>query len=114
MNKPFDKEEVLNILINHIGAKNAASAGELVREITSSDSNAVSERLLRYKIRDLRLDGFHVCAHPATGYYMAANEAELNKTCEFLYDRAMASLTQVSKMKRISLPDLRGQLQLLS
>jgi hypothetical protein len=43
---------------------------------------------------------------------MASSPEELNETCEFLYDRAMTSLSQVSRMKQISMPDLRGQLHL--
>jgi hypothetical protein len=33
-------------------------------------------------------------------------------TCNFLYDRAMTSLRQIATMRRVSLPDLRGQLHL--
>jgi hypothetical protein len=43
---------------------------------------------------------------------LAATEEELNRTCLYLHDRAMTSLRQVAAMKRVSLPDLRGQLRL--
>ena len=54
----------------------------------------------------------HICAHPGTGYFMAETPEELNETCKFLVDRSMTTLTQVSRMKRIALPDLHGQLHL--
>ena len=46
------------------------------------------------------------------GCFLAETPEELNATCEFLYSRAMTSLTQVARMKRKALPDLRGQLGL--
>jgi hypothetical protein len=53
-----------------------------------------------------------VCGHPSTGYHLAGTAAELDRTCEFLFGRSMTSLKQVSAMKRVTLPDLRGQLGL--
>ena len=75
-------------------------------------SNAAAERSLRDAVVRLRLDGHHICAHPRDGYYLAETDRELDATCIFLYERAMTSLSQISAMKRVSLPDLRGQLRL--
>ena len=107
----IDKQQVLIALFRHIGRGNGTSARELVIEICGRSSTA-SERTLREAIVQLRLDGHHVCGHPNHGYYLAKDDAELDATCTFLYDRAMTSLTQISAMKRVSLPDLRGQLKL--
>ncbi len=102
---------VLDALSRHIGRGNGVSAAELVEEITGRRCPR-SERDLRREIVILRLQGHHICGRPETGYYMARRAEELDDTCEFLYERAMTSLTQIAAMKRISLPDLRGQLKL--
>lgn len=108
----ISSDTVLTALANHIGAANGARADVLVMEITGGLSNEALERDLRYTITALREHGHHICAHPAAGYYLAANDAELTAACEFLYERAMTSLRQISAMKKVSLPDLRGQLHL--
>lgn len=111
--------QVLAALARHIGRENGATAEELVREIlgaawSSYDAGVVrtTERQLRETVVQLRLEGHHVCATPEHGYFLAANAEELDATCLFLHERAMTSLKQIAAMKRISLPDLRGQLHL--
>lgn len=113
MSKPLTADAVLAALSHHIGAANGVRGDLLVCEITGDPTHdPVAERNLREIIVRLRLDGHHVCAHPSRGYFLAANAEELDATCTFLYDRAMTTLTQIAAMKRISLPDLRGQLHL--
>lgn len=104
---------VLQALSRHIGRANGARVDQLVAEITGvPGSNGAAERQLREAVVTLRLDGHHVCAHPESGYYLASTPDELDATCTFLYERAMTTLQQIAAMKRISLPDLRGQLKL--
>ena len=105
-------DTVLAALSRHIGAANGVRADALVAEITGDLSSAQAERDLRQAVVKLRDAGHHVCALPAGGYYLAANDAELDASCEFLYQRAMTTLRQIAAMKRVSLPDLRGQLHL--
>lgn len=106
-------DSVLAALARHIGKTNGVHVNELVREITTvMFPDRAAERALRSVVTELRLSGHHICAHPSTGYFMAESAADLDATCEYLMDRAMASLTQISRMKNISLPDLRGQLKL--
>ena len=108
------KQSVLNALRKHIGQSKGVRAATLAAEITGNwwERNAAEERQLRHTILELRNEGHHICGSPATGYFIAETEKELNETCEFLYHRAMTSLEQISKMKNTSLPDLRGQLRL--
>lgn len=106
------RERVLAALQRHIGAAAGASASLLVSEITAAGPDAAAERNLREVVTQLRLEGHHICAHPSHGYFMAATSDELDATCRFLFERAMTSLQQISSMKRISLPDLEGQLRL--
>jgi len=113
MMRDFNHHDVLFALNRHIGSTEGISADGLCEEITQDDiPRAVAKRRLRALVVDLRMQGCHVCAHPSMGYFMARTEEELNATCEFLYQRAMTSLKQIAAMKRVSLPDLRGQLRL--
>lgn len=65
-------------------------------------------RAIRNLVSELREDGHPVCAHPKTGYYLAATQEELDATCQFLKERALHSLQLYSKLKRAviySIPD---------
>lgn len=108
---PVRPDAVLAALATRRGAANGITARDLVFVLTGRVS-AADERRLRHVIEHLRRQGEPICAHPATGYHLAANPTELDRTCEFLLGRAMASLEQISAIKRCALPDLRGQLGL--
>lgn len=107
---------VLGVLGGHIGEKNGITGEQLARKATGIDRwderDLRTERLVRKLIQELRNEGFHICGTPDAGYFMAATAEELDRTCSFLYSRAMASLTQIARMKKVSVPDLRGQLKL--
>lgn len=102
---------VFDVLCDCVGATSGMSAAQLVYHILGYHSGA-AERQLRTVVEALRDAGHPICAHPSTGYFVAASSAELDRTCLFLYSRAMTSLKQVAAMKRVALPDLRGQLNL--
>ena len=104
---------LLATLRRHIGRKNGVTARVLVAEVNASAMRRLlNERDLRSLVTTLRLQGHHVCAHPASGYYLAENVAELTESTKFLKDRALSSLQQVAAMERVSLPDLFGQLHI--
>lgn len=104
-------DTVLAALCECIGEAHGVTARELVRAVRGFCDRG-DERRLRLVIEALRTAGHGVCGHPAHGYYMAQNAADLDRTCEFLYARAMTSLRQVAALKRVAMPDLRGQLGL--
>ena len=106
------QEAVLSVLSHHIGIHNGVTAEDIVSEIKAGGEYSLTKRRLRAIVTAFRLEGHHICADPLHGYFMAANDDELDQTCEFLHARAMKTLTQISKMKNIALPDLRGQLKL--
>ncbi len=108
---PIRPAAVLAELAMRRGAANGIAARDLVF-VLSGRFSAADERRLREVIEFLRQQGEPVCAHPSTGYHLAANPTEMDRTCEFLLMRAMASLEQISAIKRCALPDLRGQLGL--
>lgn len=105
-------EAVLAALSRHIGAARGIRARDLVVEIEGIFACAAHERELRHVIESLRREGHHICGTPSEGYYLAATDDELVRTCQFLYDRAMTTLSQIAAMRRVALPDLRGQLRL--
>jgi hypothetical protein len=110
--KAINESSVLDALSRHIGSANGVTARDLVVEITGKADTPGATRRLRRVIESLREKGMHICGHPGSGYYMAADDRDVAATCEFLYSRAMTSLKQICRMKRISMPDIRGQLKL--
>jgi len=111
------RDRLIAVLSRHIGAARGITIAALVDEAMHPArvlpaSRATLERQARELIVQLRLAGQHLCSHPSTGYHLAETADELDRTCLFLYSRAMTSLEQVAAMKRVSLPDLRGQLHL--
>lgn len=104
-------DTVLAALQDCVGEACGQTAEQLVLSIAGRRSEA-DQRRLRTVIEALRTAGHRICANPTHGYYLAATDTELDRTCSFLHDRAMTSLRQVCAMKRVALPDLRGQLGL--
>jgi hypothetical protein len=104
-------DTVLAALQDCVGEANGRTAEQLVHTITGRTAEA-DKRRLRQVIEALRTAGHPVCGQPALGYFLAANAAELDRGCVFLVGRSMTTLRQVCAMKRVALPDLRGQLGL--
>jgi hypothetical protein len=101
------KTTLLNLLSRHQGADHGIGAKALAAEL------GVPPRQLRLLISRCRdEDGLAICGHPSTGYYMAVTPEELQASCAFLEHRALHSLRLLSRMKKVSLPDLLGQLKL--
>lgn len=106
-------DQVIAELACHIGADAGIHVAELVRRICGQTvSNALLERKVRQHITDLRMQGHHICGHPASGYYLAANGKELDATCAYLRARAMNSLRIISRLQGVAMPELMGQMSL--
>ncbi len=100
------KTAVLTVLQRHIGAGRGIKAKDLAAEA------ALAEREVRHQVTALRDEGIAVCGHPSTGYFIAATAEELDVTVEYLKSRALHSLHLASRLTKIPLPDLIGQLHL--
>ncbi|MBI1397033.1 MAG: hypothetical protein GC151_13740 [Betaproteobacteria bacterium] len=100
------KHDLLVVLRTHIGRENGCKVSDLAYHVRTN------ERTVRKLVSELRADGIAVCGHPATGYFIARTAEDLEETCGFLRSRAMHSLTLESKLRKIPLPDLIGQLHL--
>jgi hypothetical protein len=103
---------LIAVLSRHIGARRGISVAELARAVYGPGAGPGDERRVRKMVAELRAQGEHICADPRHGYFIAETDEELDQTCRFLHDRAMTSLTQIAAMKRVSLPDLAGQLRI--
>jgi len=104
-------EAVLSALQRRVGKANGITATNLVIYLTDRTS-AADERRLREVVVQLRKQGHPVCATPGDGYFIAANDDELNETCHQLLGRSMTGLEQVAALKHKAMPDLAGQLGL--
>lgn len=101
------KTDLLNLMSRHLGAQNGISARYMAATL------GVTQRHLRQLISQCRYEeGTAICGHPSTGYYIATTAAELNACCAFLESRALHSLNLLSRMRKMSMSDLLGQLRL--
>lgn len=107
----ISRDDILIALAKHIGEANGVRAKDLVAEICGRSSPHL-ERQLRSAIEELRLEGRPICAHPGTGYFVAANQDELERTAHFLRERAEKSFIQAARMLKVSVADLVGQMRL--
>lgn len=106
-NVDINKAQVLAELQLHNGREQGIHIRDLVARITGSLlGRDAEERKVRKLIEELRRDKYPICAHPDTGYYMAANKRELDETCAFLLARADTTVAQVAAMKNREAPDL--------
>ena len=100
------KADLARVLGHHIGAENGISADAIARLLDCEP------RVVRALVTELRDEGTAVCGHPAHGYFIARTAEELAATCQFLRSRAMHSLVLESKLSRIPLAEMLGQIRL--
>lgn len=101
------KTALLNVLSRHQGKDRGIGAKALAHEL------GIPPRRLRSLISACRdEEGQAICGTPSTGYYVAVTPEELQESCAFLEHRALHSLRLLSRMKKVSLPALMGQLML--
>lgn len=98
--------QLLGALAGHQGRSRGISARALAARL------GITERALRRLISEAREQGVAICGRPESGYFIATTSEELQETCTFLENRAMHSLRALSRMRRISMPELLGQLKL--
>lgn len=60
---------------------------------------AVNPRQVRKQVDALIEEGLCVCAHPATGYFIAEDWAEVDATYEFLRHRGLCSLHKAALLR---------------
>jgi hypothetical protein len=108
-----NRDSVLAALSRHVGHAAGVSVDLLTAEIVGAlFADEGAQRAVRKVVSALREEGVAVCAHPRTGYYIAETAAELEECCAFLRSRAMHSLTLESRLRKIALGELLGQIRL--
>lgn len=95
------------VLKHHIG-RGRGIRGEDLAKCLGLETRQV-RKLISVAIEE---DGAAICGHPSTGYFIASNAEELMETVDFHKGRAMHELRKASRLSKIPLPDLIGQLHL--
>jgi hypothetical protein len=108
----IEPQPLIDLLRAQTGPQNGLHVHELAELLTGEAKNQGTWRNIRSVIKGLRLQGWPICGHPSRGYYWASSSEDLQATITFLRDRAMSSLLQISKLKKVAIPILEGQLTL--
>jgi len=111
------KAKALAVLTRHIGEEKAIDMGELYRRVFEKDWNHKinDTRKLRTLITMLRREGSPIGSTRSKrggGYYLARSASELNEFFDRLTHKALKILDLVSRMKRIGLDEMLGQMAL--
>ncbi|MDZ7831653.1 MAG: hypothetical protein U5L07_07860 [Desulfobacterales bacterium] len=115
--KQMFKSTLLQVMTEHVGRENAIGMGELYdRVICEPWTHRINDtRYLRKLLTELRRDGVPICSSASReggGYYLAAAGSELARYCENLHRRALSLLSREARLKKMTLPELVGQLSL--
>lgn len=100
------QSDFITVMQNHIGKACAISGEDLARLL------GISTREMRKMTDEVIDSGIALCSHPANGYWIAENAAELEATCQFHRTRALHELAKEAKLRKMPMQDLLGQLHL--
>lgn len=98
------------LLADHTGRANGISGADLT---VKAGLHASQDRIVRKLITQLRLQGSAIVGTPDTGYFIAQTRAELDEFAKFHRSRALHELTILSRVLKVSIPELAGQLSLV-
>ena len=110
------KLAILQVLTRHIGRNNAISMGRLYRLAIGEYADVINDtRMMRQIITELRDGGNPICSTPAQsggGYYLSSAGSELKDYCVQQRKRALKILTREAVLRKITVPELLGQIQM--
>lgn len=97
-----NKTELLQILQRHTGKSNGIHVKHLAQQLDAT------ERAARKLVAEAREDGMPICGKPESGYYLAANQQEIDETVAFLESRVKTTVDQIARLKnaRLATPQL--------
>jgi hypothetical protein len=115
--KAFYRGRLLEIMIDHVGKSRIIGMGELYEQVFGAPwAHRINDtRRLRKIVEELRRGGAAICAAPARvggGYYLSNSGSELAEFCGKLRRRALKILSMEARIRKISMPELVGQLRL--
>lgn len=111
------KVAILTVLSRHVGKEKAIGMAELHEEAFREpwEHRINDTRKLRRIITLLRKDGVAICSDSSQhggGYYLASAGSELEHYLGNLRKRALTVLWMESKIRRVGLAELLGQMQM--
>ena len=109
--------KILMILSRHVGEEKTIDMGELYsRVFNEAYTNKINNtRRLRMVITALRRKGVPIGSTSAKnggGYYLVRSGSELDAYCNRLRKSTLNRLWMEARMRKISMPELLGQMQL--
>jgi biotin operon repressor len=104
-----DDTRVWTLIADRHGRAAAISAADLARE------TGLNDRAVRKIVKALiEQHGAPIASspHPPAGYYLPETLDEIRETLDSLKGRALSILTRMARLRRMTLPEMVGQLQL--
>jgi hypothetical protein len=110
-------ERLLMLMLNHIGWERRIGMGELFAKVFSKpfEHRINDTRDLRRLISAARRQGAPICSttnDKSPGYWLDLDGHDLKDYCLRLERRALKALAQAAVLRRVTLPELLGQLAL--
>jgi hypothetical protein len=111
------KSKMLVILSKHIGKNNPIRMADLYKEMFGKEpkDNIQTTRIIRTSVESLRREGVPVCSsmHKNNGgYYLANTGSELEDYLNRLRKRAIKALSMDARLRKMTLRQLLGNIQL--
>jgi hypothetical protein len=111
------RAKLLTELSRHVGEINAIGMAELYEAVfgTTWRHRINDTKKLRELVTEMRNEGIPICSVPSCtggGYFLASAGSELKSYTERDKRRALRILARVSRIEKISLPELLGQMRL--
>ncbi len=124
MEKKISKEQLdaarlklYAVMMQHIGPEKKIGMGELYEAVFGRTwSHRINDtRMLRNLITEMRRDGQPVMSSTSSGsggYWIAASSTEIAEYCNRHKTSALKSLAHIARIKKVSLAEYLGQMQL--
>lgn len=98
-----EKDKLLVLLQCHVGRRNSLSSAAVAAAL------GYTEREIQALVDELRLSGIAICEEEG-GYFIAGTADELKETCAVVRERARHYLELESKLRRVPLRDIAGEI----
>ena len=113
--QPELKYRLMVAMSRHIGRTRAIGMGELFEEVygKSWDHRINDTRSLRKLISETKEEGVPILSSSSTtggGYYLSGSDSEMDAFYEMRRKMALKILALESKMRKLAMPDLLGQI----